>query len=122
MFTSEELELAQELKSRGLEWTPVPGHYVLDQSDLIECESPFQSRIFFILDLKHFLRRSGTIEALKEKVCWLPTWEQTREILRGLSVTDQSIANHLYETKAIEAGTERLELYRLIQEHMSAMD
>ncbi len=118
MFTSDEIELAQTLKDMGLEWTPMPGHYVLDQSDLIECESPFQGRVFFILDLKHFLRRSGTIESLKDRVCWLPSWEQAREILRDLSVSDQSIASHLSGTRAIEAGTERLELYRLIQKQL----
>jgi hypothetical protein len=61
-FCEEELDLAQLFKAFGLEWTPQCGHYVLDQSKLIDCSSPFQERVFFILDLKHFLRRAENME------------------------------------------------------------
>ncbi|MEM8733137.1 MAG: hypothetical protein AAGG44_02885 [Planctomycetota bacterium] len=115
-FSAEELDLAQVFKAYGLDWTPTVGHYVLDQSDLIECPSPFQDRVFFILDLKHFLRRSDTLENLKDRVCWLPTWEQARELLRSEGVTDEEIATRLTTAQAIEQGTERLELYRMIED------
>ncbi len=113
-FSADELELAQLLKNRGLAWTPTPGHYVLDESELIERESPFQDRIYFILDLKHFLRRAGTLEELKQRVCWLPTWEQARDLLRHQGVTDEAMAQQLRATQAIERATERLELYRML--------
>ncbi|MFK7738486.1 MAG: hypothetical protein AB8B50_20845 [Pirellulaceae bacterium] len=115
-FDPEELELAQAFKAYGLEWTPSVGHYVLDQSRLIECDSPFQDRVFFILDLKHFLRRSETIECLKDRVCWLPTWEQARELLRSEGVPAHVITEKLTSSQALEHGTERLELYRLIED------
>ncbi len=118
-FSGEELDLAQLFKAYGLDWTPEVGHYVLDQSELIKCESPFQDRVFFILDLKHFLRRSETIENLKERVCWLPTWEQMRQLLREHDVSDQTVVEHLELTQAIGRGTERLELYRLFEERLT---
>lgn len=118
-FCDEELDLAQLFKAYGLDWTPTVGHYVLDQSDLIECDSPFQDRVFFILDLKHFLRRSETLENLKERMCWLPTWEQSRKLLRDYGVDDQYVAKHLSATNAIEQGHERLELYRLLEEQIT---
>lgn len=119
-FSDEELELAQLFKAYGLDWTPTCGQYVLDQSQLIECDSPFQGRVFYILDLKHFLRRSGTVERLREAMCWLPTWEQARCILRDFHVSDARVAVHLAETSAIETGTERLELYRLIEAEITS--
>ncbi|GAB5403018.1 MAG: hypothetical protein Aurels2KO_12490 [Aureliella sp.] len=119
IFSSEELELAQLFKAFGLDWTPRPGMYVLDQSELIECPSPFQDRVFFILDLKHFLRRSGTIESLKDRVCWLPTWEQARQILSDLGVPAAQIALRLVDSRALIEGTERLELYRMIEERIT---
>ena len=75
--------------------------------------------VFFILDLKHFLRRSETIENLKERVCWLPTWEQMRQLLREHDVSDQTVVEHLELTQAIGRGTERLELYRLFEERLT---
>ncbi|MEM7473443.1 MAG: hypothetical protein AAF483_00480 [Planctomycetota bacterium] len=118
-FSDEELELAQLFKAYGLDWTPEVGHFVLDQSDLIDCESPFQDGVFFILDLKHFLRRSETIENLKQSVCWLPTWEQMRELLREYDVSDAQVSERMQETSAIDHGTERLELYRMLEERIT---
>jgi hypothetical protein len=118
-FTPEELELAQTLKKQGLSWTPQCGHYVLDQTELIECASPFQEHVYFILDLKHFLRRSGTMEELTRRVCWLPDWHDARDLLRQFGISSQDVAQHLLATNAIESGTERLELYRMIERHLS---
>lgn len=118
-FSEDEIQLAQLFKAYGLPWTPEPGQYVLDQSELIECSSPFQQRVFFILDLKHFLRRSGTLGELTERMCWLPDWDDARQILRDIGVDSTEIAERLRATQAIEQGTERLELYRLIEEHLT---
>lgn len=120
-FLEEEIELAQLLKAYGLQWTPACGHYVLDQSHLIDRGSPFQDRIFFILDLNHFLRLAGSEERLIEDLCWLPTWEQARQILRTDQIDSNLILDRLQSTHAFENGTERLELYRLIEEQMTGV-
>lgn len=114
-FTSEEIGLARRLKQLGLPWTPSVGHYVWDEADIIKCESPFHDMVFYILDLKHFLRRADTIEQLREDLCWLPTWYDARQILASLSVPPNQITERLRATSAFENRTERLELYRLIE-------
>lgn len=114
MFREDEIELAKELKAAGLVWNPQPGHYVWDETCLIEHDSPFHGRVFFILDLKHFLRRSKTIEALQKRLVWLPTWEQLRALIRQQQVSESDVAQHLNRTNAIATQTERLELYRLL--------
>lgn len=119
-FSQSELELAQLLKAYGLEWTPQCGQYVLDQSGLIEQESPFQPNVFFILDLKHFLRRAGTLEELKQRMCWLPDWQDARQLLQTMGVTSADVRRRLLDSQALENQTERLELYRLLEEHMTA--
>ncbi|MEZ6137634.1 MAG: hypothetical protein R3C53_22330 [Pirellulaceae bacterium] len=118
-FCPEELDLAQLFKAYGLDWTPAVGHYVLDQSGLIGSESPFQDGVYFILDLKHFLRRSITIEAMKASLCWLPDWQDARAILDGLGVPPDVVAQRLQESQAILSGSERLELYRLIEDRLT---
>lgn len=120
-FSDEELDIAQVLKAYGLPWRPACGHYVLDQSQLINRTSPFQDRVFFILDMSHFLRLAGSEERMIDGLCWLPTWEQAREILRGEQVPDQVIEQRLKESNALAKGTERLELYRLIEEAITGV-
>ncbi|HBE71751.1 MAG TPA: hypothetical protein DDW52_26710 [Planctomycetaceae bacterium] len=118
-FCGEELELAQLFKAYGIDWQPSVGMYVLDQSELIEVPSPFQDRVYFILDLKHFLRRSGSLGELKERVCWLPTYEQARTFLFEAGVPHRAVAKRLSNAGAIDSGNERLELYRMIEDHLS---
>jgi len=113
-FTAEEIELAHQLKAAKLDWTPQVGHFVWDGEALIEQSSPFHDRVFFILDLKHFLRRSGTMQRLAESMVWLPTWSQLRECLRRQGVSDEQVDQYLRRTDAIRQGTEREQLYRLL--------
>ncbi|MEM9586492.1 MAG: hypothetical protein AAGA03_04360 [Planctomycetota bacterium] len=113
-FTRQQIKLAQRLKEAGMPWDPQPGHFVWDGESLIEHDSPFHDRVFFILDLKHFLRRSETIENLIKKCCWLPDWFHARQLLRDRGVTDQEIQHHLEKSRAIESGTELDELYKLL--------
>lgn len=118
-FTSEEIEQAGRLKALGLPWTPTPGHYVWDETDLIEQGSPFHDRVFFILDLKHFLRRAGSIEQLKAAVRWLPTWYDARQSLAALGVSDAAVAQTLNDRRAVAAGRERLVLYEMLAEALT---
>ncbi|EMI53369.1 hypothetical protein, partial [Rhodopirellula sallentina] len=101
-FSTEEVRLAHELKAAGLPWQPQPGHYVWDGEPLIEHDSPFHDRVFFILDLKHFLRRSETMERLVESMVWLPTWQQCRDLLRERGVSNNAIIERLQETDAFD--------------------
>jgi hypothetical protein len=113
-FTETEIQLAHELKAAGLPWRPAPGHYVWDGNDLIEHGSPFHDRVFFILDLKHFLRRSETMERLIDELVWLPTWEQCRMLLAERGYDSQQVAQIIHESNAIGNDCERSELYRTL--------
>lgn len=116
-FSQAEIDIAQRLKTLGLAWTPQVGNFVYDQSELIEVPSPFQDNVYFILDIKHFLRRSGTVEVLAEKMCWLPTWEDLRGLLTSLDVSSGEITAAL-TPHVIETGIERLALYQLLESRL----
>lgn len=118
-FSEEELELAQLFKAYGLPWTPRCGQYVFDQTRLIEAPSPFQPRVYFILDLKHFLRRAGSLEELQRRMCWLPDWHEARELLQTMGVSSTAVTQRLIASGALLAYAERLELYRLIEDHLT---
>ncbi|MFN5320783.1 MAG: hypothetical protein ACK493_04400 [Planctomycetota bacterium] len=118
-FTPAEIELARRLKQLGLAWTPSVGHFVWDETGLINCTSPFHDYVYFILDLKHFLRRAGTIERLQQDLCWLPTWEQARELLRESGLPDVEVSQRLDARQALENATERLCLYELLAERLA---
>lgn len=113
-FSQAEIQLAHELKAAGLPWHPQPGQYVWDGEPLIKHDSPFHDRVFFILDLKHFLRRSGTIEKLIESMVWLPTWQQCRALLNDRGITSHEVLAHLQASDAFVRGEERSELYCLL--------
>jgi hypothetical protein len=117
-FSPAKIVLALELKRQGLPWEPQPGHFVWDETGLIEQTSPFHDRVYFILDLKHFLRRTSTIENLQKMFYWLPTWQDAREVLHNFGVNSSEIADRLLKEKAVEKETERLVLYRMIHESL----
>lgn len=115
-FSNEEISIARKLHTLGLPWQPQPGHYVWDEKGIIEQPSPFMEKVYFILDLKHFLRRSETIEGLKGAMFWLPTWEQCRELLRSYQVSDATILDKISQTEVWASTTERLTLYQLLEQ------
>jgi hypothetical protein len=118
-FSEDEILLALELCMLGLPWEPQPGHYVWDADGLIDCPSPFHDRVYFILDLKHFLRRAGTLEELKAALVWLPTWHDARNILESLGVSHAEVACRLEEYDAIEQQIELATLYRMIADQLA---
>ena len=118
-FTQPEIDLAHTLKADGLPWTPTVGHYVWDREHLIKHDSPFGGRIYFILELKHFLRRAESMAHLTESMVWLPTWEQARGRLRDAGISDADVSRHLQTSDAIASGNERIELYRLLHQHQT---
>jgi hypothetical protein len=77
-ISTEILTLARELKMSGVDWDPTVGSFVWDHLGIIEAPSPFPLRVYFILNLKRFLRIFGTSESIKEQLVWLPTSFQLR--------------------------------------------
>jgi hypothetical protein len=73
---------ALELKTAGLNWIPQVGCFVWDPEETIPAPSPFGQRIYFVLNLNRFLQFYESIETMKEKLVWLPTWYQARLLLR----------------------------------------
>jgi len=112
-FTETEIELARSIKQAGFDWNPVPGHFVLDDDEVFHHTSPFQPHVFFILDLQHFLRYTETIDGMKRRLVWLPTWFDAREQLRLSGVTNEEILTRLQDDKAVENGRELECLLRL---------
>lgn len=119
LFEAREIEAARALRAAGLEWEPAPGHYVYDEDELIEQDSPFQEHVYFILELRHFVRRAGSIDGVKQHFTWLPTWHDCRDLLRRFGVADATLRDTLCESGLLERGDELLALYRLIGECLS---
>ena len=120
-FSAQEIHGATQLRDLGLGWEPQPGQYVWDEAGLIEPPSPFQNGVYFILDLKHFLRRSGTLDGLKQSMVWLPTWRDARLILHTIGVDNSQVAEALQAQSALEQHQELLTLYGLIAAHLQAV-
>ncbi|MDJ0889395.1 MAG: hypothetical protein QNI89_19000 [Desulfobacterales bacterium] len=77
-FDDELCELARALKRTGLPWRPHVGCFVWDPDRHIKPASPFPADIYFILSLPRFIEIFGSLEAIQEKLIWLPTWHQAR--------------------------------------------
>lgn len=119
MITENEITLAGQMRDLGLAWEPSVGHYVYDEAGLIEVPSPFQPKVYFILDLKHFLRRADTIETLKSKMYWLPQWHHARQIARDLGISEGTLTEKLLQQEVFSQEKELETLYRLITEKMA---
>lgn len=110
------LELAREMKSRGLQWKPHVGCFVWDSKEIIEAPSPFPRRIYFILSLSRFVDIFGTAENAARNLVWLPTWHQARLIAVRLGVGLEKIAALWPEQSPPAPGEELLGIYRIILE------
>lgn len=120
-FSDEEIELAKELRGLNVPWTPSVGHYVLDQTGVVERGSPFQSGVYFVLNYDHFMSLAGGLARFRETMLWLPTWEDCRGVLGDLNVADNEVAEHLAAAGAIETGRERIALYELIRSKLDSV-
>ena len=114
-FSDEEIRLARRLRDAGLEWEPQAGHYVYDETGFCKQTSPFQEKVYFILNYDYFMKAVGGVERFKEIMLWLPTWDDARKQLELLEVPNPDIAHHLEQSQALENGKERLTLYLLIE-------
>ena len=118
-FSEAEIEAAKRLRGSGLAWEPRAGHYVYDETGFCKQTSPFQEKIYFILNRPYFMRAVGGVERFKEIMLWLPTWDDLREVLRDYGVSDMEVACLLKERRAIETGQERLALCELVEACLS---
>lgn len=83
-FSARHRRLAREMKAAGLSWTPHAGCFVWDPDEWIPAPSPFPERVYFILNLGHFLRFFHALDRLRDETVFLPTWRQTLAVLEEL--------------------------------------
>ena len=111
-FSRQEIATAMTLKKMGLQWIPRAGHYVWDAHDSIRPTSPFQRGVFFLLDLECFVQYFGSLDEVKERLVWLPTWEQCRAVLQQSGISNEQVAARLYRQSTVD----RLTLYHMLAE------
>ena len=90
-FTAEEIEMARQLRRLGLPWEPQPGHYVYDETAVCRKGSPFQDRVYFILNYDYFMNQVGGVDRFKQIMLWLPTWQDARYVLRSLGFSNPEV-------------------------------
>ena len=119
-FDLRHCQSAAQLKDRGLPWTPHVGCFVWDPDEIIEVTSPFPGRIYFILNLGHFLRIFGSLEEISRKLVWLPTYHQARLLCDQVGVDQEEASAVLASAEDNHAGDELLVLYTLILAKLEA--
>jgi hypothetical protein len=95
------------------------GCFVWDELKRIEVSSPFPHRVYFILNLGHFLRRFETIDNMIEELVWLPTCHQAREIYRKLDIPAAQVSEVIRIGHPSEPDEGLVNLYRLIGQQLS---
>ena len=119
-FDLRHCQAAAQLKERGLPWTPHVGCFVWDPDEIMEVTSPFPSRIYFILNLGHFLRIFGSLEKISRKLVWLPTYHQACLLCDQVGVDQEEVSALLASADNIRAGEELLVLYKMILSKLEA--
>ena len=117
-FSLEHCALAKAMKKKALDWHPQVGCFVWDEEGHIEVPSPFPHRIYFILNLGHFLRIFETVENMKDKLVWLPTWHQAKIICENLNITQTEINDALCREEAEGTWPDAAILYELISNRL----
>ena len=113
-FDTQTCQLAQEMKRLGIDWRPHVGCFVWDPDNAIEVDSPFPHRIYFVLSLPRFINIFGSLEAVAEKLVWLPTWHQARLLCTQLNIPDEVIAAIWQDGSVFSTGEELHKIYQLI--------
>lgn len=80
-FDNRVYQAAEGLKAAGLPWRPQVGCFVRDPEVVIPEASPFPDRVYFILNLNHFVQRFGSLDAVASRTVWIPTLHQCWEFL-----------------------------------------
>ncbi|MGQ9921708.1 MAG: hypothetical protein ACUVRZ_10320 [Desulfobacca sp.] len=115
-FDGRHCEAAARLKGAGLPWHPHVGCFVWDRDVHLPVPSPFPQRIYFILNLGHFVRLLGSEQDIAAKLIWLPTWHQARLLAQSLGVSSQAVAALWRQDGEMRPGEELLALYELLQQ------
>ena len=113
-FEQRHLELARQMKERGLAWKPHVGCFVWDPAAHIEAESPFPLRVYFILSLPRFIAIFGNRKVIADKLVWLPTWHQARLLALKRGIGTEKISGIWSPDRLLAPGEELLGIYRLI--------
>ena len=113
-FTDEQISIATQLKQLGMPWQPGVGNYVYDANRICPKGSPFQDRVYFLLNFDCFMQHVGGAERFAENMVWLPTWNEARDIVRELGIPDKDVA--VVAAEGILRDEELTSLYRLILE------
>lgn len=122
-YREEEISLARQLhRLIQPHWTPAAGHYVYDLHDRVERDSPFQTGVYFVINYQYFMTLLGGVEAFKDAMVWLPTWQQSRQLCRELSIADEVLIRHCFNADTIADGDELAAVYRLILSTLSTAD
>ena len=116
-FGEAHCRVARTMKEAGLVWNPHVGCFVWDPDEHIAPTSPFPNRIYFILNLGRFLQTFETIDAMREKLVWLPTWHQARMLARRMGIEDARIAE-MARSSLASGEDETLVLYNAIITHL----
>ncbi len=109
-FEPSHCEMAAALKAAGLPWRPHVGCFVWDRDGHIPAPSPFPNRIYFILNLGRFRETFGDDDAIQEKLVWLPTCHQARELLHRMGMDTEKIRASVRAAHGREPGEDLLEL------------
>lgn len=115
-FDERLLAAALEMKTLGLAWHPHVGCFVWDVARCIQPDSPFPSHVYFVLSLPRFIDIFGSLEAMQERLVWVPTWHQARLLSRRVGVTDEAVASACLAPKGLQPGEEENAIYRLLIE------
>ena len=119
-FDLRHCQAAALLKQRGLSWTPHVGCFVWDPDEVIEVDSPFPGRIYFILNIGHFLKIFNSLEEISKRLVWLPTYHQARLLCDQLAVDEEDVLDLMASPGSIPAGDGLLVLYKMILAKLEA--
>lgn len=113
-FNAQQCRVALALKEAGLPWAPHVGCFVWDPNGYIPASSPFPGRIYFILNLEHFLKYFPSFEVMSQQLIWLPTWHQTRLLCAQFGVENEEIRGLWKTSGALSPGDDLFSLYVLL--------
>lgn len=113
-FTGDHRRLALAMKDAGLLWEPQVGCFVWDKEGRIETGSPFGDGIYFILDLKPFLRRFASLDRMSKDLVWLPTLDQALWLCKNLDIDNDAMASLSAGINPPDGSQILLALYELI--------
>lgn len=107
-------ELALIMKDSGLKWHPNMGHYLWDPERKIFKNSPYPNRIYYILNIDHFISIFSGIESIKRLFVWLPDYYQARLICEDLGIDRNDVFENLMASNVKSTRDELSVLYNLI--------